>query len=180
MSLTSQDSCPWLTRKWNILSTSRQMRARRAAQLKPPLARPTPERRVASARSGASAERGLPSGTGPRGQPVPLLTRALQPQPPSASRAAPFGAAPTQRAAERGTAADGLAGTCGGDTRRAWRGPRRAVATAAQSWWPRTPDSAAPLHAAATSAGAVLREARGSDGRGAARRCAAPRGGACA
>ena len=57
--------------------------ARRAAQLKPPLARPTPERRVASARSGASAERGLPSGTGPRGQPVPLLTRALQPQPPS-------------------------------------------------------------------------------------------------
>ena len=59
------------------------------------------------------------------------------------SRAAPFGAAPTQRAAERGTAADGLAGTCGGDARRAWRGPRRAVATAAQSWWPRTLDSAA-------------------------------------
>ena len=98
--------------------------ARRAAQLKPPLARPTPERRVASARSGASAERGLPSGTGPRGQPVPLLTRALQPQPPSASRAAPFGAAPTQRAAERGTAADGLAGTCG-----AMSGAARAAGT---------------------------------------------------
>ena len=36
MSLTSQDSCPWLTRKWNILSTSRQRgRAERPSSSRP-------------------------------------------------------------------------------------------------------------------------------------------------